>query len=141
MGRIRAGKGFSLLELQGAGLQPKYARTIGIAVDRRRRNRSQEGLSRNVRRLKQYTSSLVLFPLAPKGKDRKDKEKMIQYLLAERKAKIQMAKYSNYLKKPMPVKNKRKIASVVKLEDVPDYNAFGTIKNEWCIEKHHFKWR
>lgn len=139
--RIRAGRGFSLLELQEAGISTKYARTIGISVDPRRRNRSQEGLSRNVRRLKKYTSSLVLFPLAPKGKDRKDKEKMIQFLLAQRKAKVQMAEYSNYLKKPMPVKNVRKIASIVSLEDVPDYNAFGTMKNEWCIEKHHFEWR
>eukprot|EP00483_Globobulimina_turgida_P000328 UN00328 len=139
--RIRSGRGFSLLELQGAGLNPKYARTIGISVDSRRRNRSQEGLSRNIKRLKQYTSSLVLFPLSPKGKDRKDKEKMIQYLLAERKAKIQMAKYANYLKTPMPVFNQKKITSIVKLDDVPDYNAYGTMKNEWCIKKHHFKWR
>jgi len=139
--RIRAGRGFSLLELQGAGLSPKYARTIGIAVDSRRRNRSQEGLSRNIKRLKQYTSSLVLFPLAPKGKDRKDEEKMIQYLLAERRAKIQMAKYCNYLKEPMPVYNTRKIASIVDINQVPDYNAYGTMKNEWCLEKHHFKWR
>merc|ERR1712244_206350 len=139
--RIRAGRGFSLLELQEAGLNPKYARTIGISVDSRRRNRSQEGLSRNARRLKQYTSSLVLFPLAPKGKDRKDKEKMIQYLLAERKAKIQMAKYANFLKEPMPVYNQRNIASIVNLNEVPDYNAFGTLKNEWCLKKHHFKWR
>eukprot|EP01083_Nonionella_stella_P160937 526557_1 len=139
--RIRSGRGFSLLELQGAGLNPKYAKTIGISVDRRRRNRSQEGLSRNIRRLKKYTSSLVLFPLAPKGKDRKDKEKMIQYLLAEKKAKIQMAKYANFLKEPMPVKNERKVASVVKIDEVPDYNAWGTMKNEWCMKKHHFSWR
>jgi len=139
--RIRAGRGFSLLELQGAGLNPKYARTIGISVDSRRRNRSQEGLSRNIRRLKQYTSSLVLFPLSPKGKDRKDKEKMIQYLLAERKAKIQMAKYANYLKEPMKVFNTKKIASIVNINEVPDYDAYGTIKNEWCMEKHHFQWR
>ena len=126
---------------KGAGIKPQYARTIGIAVDKRRRNRSQEGLSRNVSRLKKYMSSLVLFPLRPKGKDRKDKEKMIQYLVAERKAKIQMASFKNYMKKPMPIKNTRKIAKVVKLEDVPDYNAWGTMKNEWCIQKHHFKWR
>jgi len=84
---------------------------------------------------------LVLFPLAPKGKDRKDKEKMIQYLLAEKRAKIQMAKYANFLKEPMPVYNQRNIASIVNLNEVPDYNAFGTLKNEWCLKKHHFKWR
>merc|ERR1712154_324172 len=122
--RIRAGRGFSLLELQEAGLNTKYARTIGIAVDPRRRNRSQEGLSRNVRRLKKYTSSLVLFPLTP-----------------QRKAKIQMAKYGNFLKNPLPIRQEKKITQVVNLEDVPNYNAVGTMNNEWCIEKHHFKWR
>eukprot|EP01083_Nonionella_stella_P195012 718716_1 len=139
--RIRSGRGFSLLELEGAGLNKKYARTIGIAVDTRRRNKSQEGLSRNIKRLKNYTSSLVLFPLKPKGKDRKDKEKMIQYLVSQRKAKIQMGKYVNYLKEPMPVYNKKKITSIVKVNDVPDYDAYGTMKNEWCLEKHHFRWR
>merc|ERR1712154_70771 len=139
--RIRAGRGFSLLELKEAGLNAKYARTWGIAVDPRRRNRSQEGLSRNVRRLKKYTSSLVLFPLAPQGKDRKDKEKMITFLMAQRKAKIRMAKSGNFLKTPLPIRQEKKIAQVVDLEDVPNYNAVGTMKNEWCIEKHHFKWR
>eukprot|EP00484_Ammonia_sp_Unknown_P025239 CAMPEP_0197046402 /NCGR_PEP_ID=MMETSP1384-20130603/22119_1 /TAXON_ID=29189 /ORGANISM="Ammonia sp." /LENGTH=230 /DNA_ID=CAMNT_0042478181 /DNA_START=26 /DNA_END=718 /DNA_ORIENTATION=+ len=139
--RQRAGRGFSLLELQSAGLKPQYARTIGIRVDPRRRNRSQEGLSRNVRRLKKYTSSLVLYPLAPRGKDRKNKEKMIQFLMAEQKAKVQMAKYVNYLKEPMPVKSTKEIASVVNVDEVPDYNAWGTMKNEWCIKKHHFRWR
>merc|ERR1712048_973433 len=100
-----------------------------------------EGLSRNVRRLKKYTSSLVLFPLAPQGKDRKDKEKMITFLMAQRKAKIRMAKSGNFLKTPLPIRQEKKIAQVVDLEDVPNYNAFGTMKNEWCIEKHHFKWR
>ena len=38
----RAGRGFSLDEIRGAGLQPRYARTIGIAVDHRRRNISTE---------------------------------------------------------------------------------------------------
>lgn len=61
--RIRAGRGFSLLELKDAKLTPQYARTIGIAVDARRRNRSQEGLARNVRRLKRYASNLVLFSI------------------------------------------------------------------------------
>ena len=86
-------------------------------------------------------SALVLFPERPKGKDRKDKEKMIQFLIAERKAKEQMASYVNYLKKPLQVKNKKKVTSIVKLDEVPDYNAWGTMKNEWCLKKHHFKWR
>merc|ERR1712034_165565 len=40
----RAGRGFTLEELKAAGLSKKYAQTIGIAVDHRRRNKSVESL-------------------------------------------------------------------------------------------------
>jgi large subunit ribosomal protein L13e len=50
-------------------LTSQYAQTIGIAVDYRRKNRSEEGLNENVQRLKAYQSKLVLFPKASsKGK-------------------------------------------------------------------------
>lgn len=41
----------------------KYAKTIGIAVDHRRRNKSVESLQLNAQRLKLYKSKLILFPL------------------------------------------------------------------------------
>ncbi|KAH8605768.1 putative Ribosomal protein L13e [Trypanosoma vivax] len=59
----RLGRGFTPLELKAAGLNPRYARTIGIRVDLRRKNKSEEGLNINVQRLKTYMSKLVLFPL------------------------------------------------------------------------------
>lgn len=40
--KIRVGRGFSLYELKAAGLNKRRARTIGIAVDHRRRNKSVE---------------------------------------------------------------------------------------------------
>ena len=40
----------------------QFARSIGIAVDHRRKNKSQEGLDRNKARLLKYVNSLVLFP-------------------------------------------------------------------------------
>lgn len=43
-----------------------YARTIGIAVDSRRRNKSVESLQVNIERLKEYRSKLILFPLKSK---------------------------------------------------------------------------
>lgn len=58
--------------LQAAGIHKKTARTIGIAVDHRRRNRSTESLQANVQRLKEYRSKLILFPRkasAPKKGD------------------------------------------------------------------------
>jgi len=58
----RLGRGFSLEELKAAGIHRKEARTIGISVDYRRRNKSVEGLQQNVQRLKVYKTKLILFP-------------------------------------------------------------------------------
>ena len=60
--KARFGRGFSVEELKRAGLSVSQALTIGIAVDRRRKNRSEESLARNAARLGQYKSKLILFP-------------------------------------------------------------------------------
>merc|ERR1712176_1016634 len=53
----------TLEELKGAGLTKKMALTTGISVDHRRKNKSLESLQRNVQRLKEYQSKLILFPV------------------------------------------------------------------------------
>jgi len=58
----RLGRGFTLEELKAAGIPKKLAPTIGICVDHRRKNRSEESLATNVERLKAYMSNLILFP-------------------------------------------------------------------------------
>ena len=58
----RLGRGFTLEELKEAGVTAQKAQTIGIAVDHRRKNRSEETLRANVQRLNEYTSRLVVFP-------------------------------------------------------------------------------
>jgi large subunit ribosomal protein L13e len=63
--RKRLGRGFSLEEIKAAGISPRYAATIGIRVDLRRKNTSEEGLARNTERLKTYLGKLILFPLSP----------------------------------------------------------------------------
>lgn len=60
--KTRLGRGFTLDELKGAGVNRKVAQTIGIAVDYRRRNKSEQSYRVNVLRLKAYKSKLVLFP-------------------------------------------------------------------------------
>jgi large subunit ribosomal protein L13e len=47
---------------QAAGIPRKLARTIGIAVDPRRQNLSEESLKFNVERLQEYKKRLILFP-------------------------------------------------------------------------------
>ena len=78
----RLGRGFTAEELHAAGVRVAVANNIGIRVDRRRKNISEEGLSANVQRLKQYMSKLVLFPLntkkaAKKGEASADERKMV----------------------------------------------------------------
>jgi large subunit ribosomal protein L13e len=60
--RVRPGRGFTLEELKAAAIPRKLALTIGIPVDHRRQNRSEEGLTVNVERLKEYKDKLILFP-------------------------------------------------------------------------------
>ena len=47
---------------QAAGIPRKLAPTIGIAVDPRRQNLSEESLKLNVERLQEYKKRLILFP-------------------------------------------------------------------------------
>ena len=56
----REGRGFTKEELKFANLSTKIARTIGICVDKRRKNKSEEGLLANVERLKAYLAKLVV---------------------------------------------------------------------------------
>ena len=73
----RAGRGFTLDELKKAGIDRNFARNIGISVDHRRRNSNEEHLRRNVDRLKEYKSKLILFPTnskKPRKQDAKPEE-------------------------------------------------------------------
>jgi len=60
--KMRQGRGFTFQELAEAGINRKEARTIGIAVDHRRRNHSTESLQLNAQRLKEYKTKLIVFP-------------------------------------------------------------------------------
>jgi large subunit ribosomal protein L13e len=72
--RVRAGRGFTFEELKAAGIPRQQALTIGIPVDHRRRNRSEESLARNVQRLKAYKDKLILFPLKSKKPKKGDSQ-------------------------------------------------------------------
>jgi len=64
--KVKIGRGFTLEELRAVGISRFQALSIGIAVDHRRRNKSEQSLRTNVQRLKEYKSKLVLFPRHPK---------------------------------------------------------------------------
>merc|ERR1711959_784849 len=52
--KVRVGRGFSLAEIKAVGLGKLEARSLGIAVDARRRNRSVNGKQANEQRLREY---------------------------------------------------------------------------------------
>lgn len=66
--RVRSGRGFTLDEIEAVGLNPSQARQMGIMVDHRRKNRSQEGFDANVERLQAYQESIVILPATRKEK-------------------------------------------------------------------------
>merc|ERR1712042_356506 len=119
MGNIkqRAGRGFTLEEVKAAGLSKSQARTIGIAVDHRRRNKSIESLQLNSQRLKEYQSKLILFPLnakKPKKGDATPEE---------------ITKATQLAGEVMPVKTvvKRERAQAI-TEDMKNFKAFQAIR-------------
>ena len=69
--KVRLGRGFTVEELKRAGISVKGARGIGISVDHRRKNKSEESLLANVERLRQYRSKLVIFPRPSKKTTKK----------------------------------------------------------------------
>ena len=70
--KVREGRGFTLEEIKAAGIRKKEALSIGIAIDHRARNRSEEGLDMNVKRLQAYKARLVLFPKNSKKPKKSD---------------------------------------------------------------------
>jgi len=130
------------MELKKAGVQGvRYARTIGIKVDLRRKNKSVNHMVRNVKRLKKYVGNLVLWPLEPYGKDKKNKEKMVAYLQAKEEAKMKMAGHWNQIRHTMPFKHEKKVVQLVKMDDVPDYDCWGTMRQELIWKQRHFRYR
>ncbi|XP_051155472.1 60S ribosomal protein L13 [Leptopilina boulardi] len=116
--KIRAGKGFTLAELKASGLNKHFARTIGIAVDPRRRNKSVESLQKNAQRLKEYRAKLILFPMNEK------KPKKGEATEEEQKVAVQFKGQIMPFKHQAPAKAK---ASVLTDED-KKFSAYVTLR-------------
>lgn len=70
-----------LTPVQEAGIPSRFAPTVGIAVDHRRQNVSEESLAANVARLKAYKERLIVFPRrsnAPKKGDTKTNPREVE---------------------------------------------------------------
>ncbi|EFB15122.1 hypothetical protein PANDA_016545, partial [Ailuropoda melanoleuca] len=102
---------------QVAGIHKKVARTIGISVDPRRRNKSTESLQANVQRLKEYRSKLILFPRKPSAPKKGDSS-------------AEELKLATQLTGPvMPIRNvyKKEKARVI-TEEEKNFKAFASLR-------------
>lgn len=121
----RLGRGFTLEELKAAGIGKKEAKTIGIAVDHRRKNKSVEGLQENVQRLKVYKSKLILFPRNPAKPRKSDSSAEEIKMASQLKGVI------------MPIDKSIKIEEArVPTEQEKNFNAFATIRKARSVAKN-----
>jgi len=81
--KVRLGKGFTFEELKAAGINRHTAVAVGIAVDHRRKNKSEKTLKTNVQRLKEYKQKLILFPRNKKHPKKGDATKEQQTAAAQ----------------------------------------------------------
>lgn len=116
---VRFGRGFSVEELKEAGINLRFAPTIGISVDPRRKNRSVDAMQENVQRLKEYKSKLIIFPKNPAkpktGEASKEDLKMVE----------------QYTGKLMPITKKKPVIEVRSItEDDKKRHAYRSIRIE-----------
>ncbi|KAK9699075.1 hypothetical protein RND81_08G151300 [Saponaria officinalis] len=108
-----------------AGIPKKYAPTIGISVDHRRRNRSLEGLQANVQRLKTYKAKLVVLPR------RSQKSK------AGDSSPEELATATQVQGNFMPIQREQPTVEVVKVTDeMKSFNAYDKLRLERTNKRH-----
>ncbi|CAN6674963.1 large ribosomal subunit protein eL13B [Trichomonascus vanleenenianus] len=125
--KVRAGRGFTLEELKAAGIPAKYARTVGVAVDHRRRNRSVEAFETNVNRLKEYQAKLIVFPRKA-GKPKKGDASAEEIKAAQQTLSVA----ANFPIAQAPVE----LGTRAITADDKNVNAYRTLRESWANKKH-----
>jgi large subunit ribosomal protein L13e len=121
--KVREGRGFTLAELKEAGIGRKEARGVGIVVDHRRRNLSEEGKKVNVERLQAYKARLIVFPRKA-GKPKKGDSSAEDLKATTTRAPIS-------LPEAYPAEAPRKITAEEK-----EFNAYRTLRDARANQRH-----
>jgi large subunit ribosomal protein L13e len=118
--KLRSGKGFTIAELKKAGISKKIALPLGISVDHRRRNRSQEKFDANVKRLENYKKKLVVLSgVAPKGVS---KDSLENIKVADKHAQVI---------------NQPRIQRSIAPSEIIDIDAYSTLREARDIARYH----
>lgn len=98
--KLRLGRGFTPEECAAAGFDYVYARSIGISVDMRRRNRNAESFNLNVERLREYSSKITIYNSRKEAKE---------------------AGAVQHIGRIMPIYNSAPVVATIKPSDVSSY--------------------
>ncbi|CAL1695627.1 unnamed protein product [Somion occarium] len=121
--KVREGRGFTLAELKEAGIGKKEARGVGIVVDHRRRNLSEEGKAVNVERLKVYKARLIVFPRNAKKPKKGD--------TTGDELKAETTRLNLPIPDPYVAEAPRQIT-----DEEREFQAYRTLRNERAIARH-----
>ena len=126
--KIKLGRGFTVRELKEGGIRGlSYARSLGIAVDLRRKDTSQETLSLNAARIKEYLARMILYP---RNENKPDKKPQVPEATGD-KLKSAEAKVQNTLKGVIELPQKEIGYSFAPItEDMKKVNAYETQRKE-----------
>lgn len=140
--RTRLGKGFTLEEIKAVGLGVNFARTIGITVDHRRKNRSQEGFEANKARLTSYLNKLVLFPQNNKKPISKaksgilnDTPQVVDLIIQEQQIVNEQAVVNTLA----PLVKRVKAITKADLEALKKNNVYRSLRQEWSDQRNEGK--
>ena len=126
--KIKLGRGFTVKELKEAGIRGlSYARSLGIAIDLRRKDTSKETLDLNAGRIKEYLSRMILYP---RKENKPEKKPQVAEATAE-KLKSADAQVQNTLKGVIELPKKEAGYSFEAITDeMKKKNAYQTQRKE-----------
>lgn len=132
---IKYNAGFTLAEIKAVGLGVRFARSIGIAVDHRRKNRNQESLELNKARLQNYINKLVLYP----RNDKKPVTKAKKGILNDTPKENQIVDNSAKVNVLPPLVKRVKAVSQIQLDQMRKVGAYRTLRQEWANQRNEGK--
>jgi len=125
--RQRAGRGFTIEEIKAAGLGCAFARSVGVSIDHRRKNKSVESFQANVQRLKAYKERVVLYPRTAN----KPKKGLISDATTEGLNALQVQQNSDRVVFGIPeVKLREKTVKITK--ELKDRKVYRELRQAWA---------
>jgi large subunit ribosomal protein L13e len=125
--KLKLGRGFTLAELKLAGIKGvQYAKSIGIAIDRRRKDTCSETQKLNADRIKEYASKIILFP------KRKPESKPIILEATADQIKFSETQPQNLTKSVIPLPKAESAFSFTQItKKLQDEIVYKTLRKEW----------